>query len=905
MIGADASWRVVTEWIRPIRRWAAEIGALLIVALAFTEGTSRGEFVAYFALGVLLLACAMACVEAIATWKPLDLQEVWSPTGRGPRVWTRTIALTAIGSALAVQTWFHADTSIAGTDTGPPDGTAWLGRLFAPWVWSGSDLGAPANMQLQLPWAVILGLVHSAGGSAALAQRIWYTILFTGVAIGGLLLLKTLGAPPWPAAIGAAVYLLNPYVVSAVGPSPVYLLALGLAASLPACVFAAARGMISARAAGLLIGVSGPLLGYVYFNPPLVGMLLAITMASPLLALLLWGRAAASRALRATALGLTLILVVSAYWILPAGIQLQSTALGRLSALSDWTWTEGRATITNAFWLNTSWAWDFPEYYPYAPAYSTAPLSILKFCLPAVAFGALFVVDRDSNDAKRSSIGLGIAVAAGAAVLAISILILSTGTRPPGNLIFDVLYRLPFGWLLREPGRFLLLAGLGYSVLVAAFVTHVSGVRARVTRGSRSLNLPVGLIGASLLGAAITLGPGLPLIDGAVVPDHRGALPSMHVRLPNYWSDMATFIDAAPYEGAVVILPPDDFYQMPYQWGYYGTDAFIPYLMSRRVLVPSEQGYFRTTSGLSGVINLTARNLLSGNWDEADRLLLSVHAPLILVRGDVTTVAGRQIVSPGTIEAALRVAPNFALVHQSGPLTLFANVAADLPAVTSLQAFATINSNSPDLRVLSALPTGTALVSTAALPGVPQVIQMPPPSAWSLKEDQLQTQVELPAGWHYAVGLVNSEHVAVLIDLATQAKALGPFSVVETQTPSSGRKSLVARVPTDQAFNASLAVIGYPDQAVVGDNKLLVLRESYSDSWVGPTNSRHVLVDGMVNGWLVPNRSVPLTTYYGPSTLVSLGSWISVAGSVGAAAIAWTLLPTARRRLRQLVSWRG
>ena len=58
---------------------------------------------------------------------------------------------------------------------------------------------------------------------------------------------------------------------------------------------------------------------------------------------------------------------------------------------------------------------------------------------------------------------LGIAASA----TALFLVLLSTGTRLPGVLVFASLYQLPLGWLLREPGRFLILAGLAYSVLLA------------------------------------------------------------------------------------------------------------------------------------------------------------------------------------------------------------------------------------------------------------------------------------------------------------------------------------------------------------------------------------------------------------------------------------------------------
>jgi hypothetical protein len=50
---------------------------------------------------------------------------------------------------------------------------------------------------------------------------------------------------------------------------------------------------------------------------------------------------------------------------------------------------------------------------------------------------------------------------------------------------------------------------------------------------------------------------------------------------------------------------------------------------------------------------------------------------------------------------------------------------------------------------------------------------------------------------------------------------------------------------------------------------------TYSDAWQG-SPGKHVLVDGMLNGWLVPSRSTAFTTSYAPSRLIQAAQWVSV-----------------------------
>ena len=97
----------------------------------------------------------------------------------------------------------------------------------------------------------------------------------------------------------------------------------------------------------------------------MIGVLLAST---PLLAGWIYGRTAGRRALRTLALGAPLLALASAYWLVPTLLQTKADATSTLANTSSWTWTEGRATLANGFWLNNSWAWKFPEYFPYAGA---------------------------------------------------------------------------------------------------------------------------------------------------------------------------------------------------------------------------------------------------------------------------------------------------------------------------------------------------------------------------------------------------------------------------------------------------------------------------------------------------------------------------------------------------------
>jgi hypothetical protein len=570
--------------------------------------------------------------------------------------------------------------------------------------------------------------------------------------------------------IGSAVYVLNPYVASHVNLNPIFLAALCPLVAMPAAIVAAGTGRLSVRWSAAICAANAPLLGYVFLNPPLVGMIMGVTLGTPLLVAWVDGREAAQKGLRALLLAVVLLLALSTYWIVPAVLHLSGFSGGQLANVSSWSFTEVRATVRNAFWLNTVWGWRFPEFYPFAGVYETFPISLLRFVLPALAFGSLALrtmargaesVGRIETVRRDRELRLAIALA----TIALTLIILSTGTNPPGNVVFDRLYGLPFGWLLREPGRFLMSAAACYAVLVALTVDVVSNHQSVVvylrkptlprSRGRLAI-VPVAFASAVLVG--------VPIYTGAEVPDNRPGLPTAHITIPTYWANMADFVDSMPVQGSLLLLPPDDFYGMPYSWGYYGADSFIPELFSRHVLVPNPQGYgyLQTSPQLTGAVNLTAQSILRHDWRQTAVLAKALNAPLILVRGDIQSpYPDRQILSPNDLAMALGSAPNFTLVRRSGLLQLFelSDPASDSGAEMS---FMTIDTQSPDLRVLSMVPDHTALVSSRPVIGQPAVVQAPPVESWTSVANVLAWTQQAPPGFAYRLAELGSQKVVAL-----------------------------------------------------------------------------------------------------------------------------------------------
>lgn len=797
-----------------IWRWRiASVGLIALVALAAFGTLGGDQLLAGVAFVGLAIATVLAWVEigqirrhrhgaqvavpstrqATATQQgpPRSSDHRWAPIA--------SICITAGVAAGAVQTWYTPGTAIAGGDLAPPNGTAWLGQLFSPWVWSGSDLGRPGSLETQLPWAAVLWLVHSAGGSSILAQRLWYTVLFAGAALGGLWLLRLLRVSWVAATVGSLLYLFNPFILSEVGTNAVFLAAVVLVVVVPAIVISVCSGRWRSRTGAAALVATVPLIGYAYQNPPLVLAVVAAGVVSTVVSVIWLGPPARRRAVKLLAVGVPLVAIASLYWVVPSLEQLHFDAVQQFNTLSSWGWTETRSTLANAFWLNTSWAWPFKEYVPYSPYYAAFPLSLLRYALPIVGFAALeFRYERSAGSLRRLTL-----VASGASA-SLLVILLSTGTRLPGSLLFDPLYHLPYGWLLQGPGRFLMLAGVGYAVMAAVTVDtwmgQLDSAFASLRRWSNRRRTVTRVVAGMVIVAVAALAPGYPLAFGAVVPGRRpDALPSTHVRVPTYWSNLASYLNgptSAP--GNLLVLPPDPFYQMLYTWGYYGNDGFITDMIRRNVVDPSGQGYGAAGPALIAAVDQIASSLLAGDDLAANRILRALGTPDVLVRGDISQLdTAVSPDSPRALDAALRSDPAVELVRRFGPLSLYRLRAGTgvLGTVTTGTPYATTRSRAPNLLDLSALPNSTAIITHRPIPAVPAVVQVPSIAAWNLQGGQFRTVLRLPAGRSYT-----------LHEVGTQRQASGAISLRVGSTTTVG----VVRISLRSTSTSTMASLSTP-----------------------------------------------------------------------------------------------
>jgi arabinofuranan 3-O-arabinosyltransferase len=583
---------------------------------------------------------------------------LWRLWASERRNWLLAYLVPALLSIVAVQTWFEPGTVIAGGDLAPP--IAPQADYDSHWSHLTVGEGAPGYNISGLPYAAWLDAWGWLGVGEELGQRFWLSALFAGSAVAVVFL--AFGFTANPVAAGAAGLLasFNAYRLIT-GPDDIRMAAILVAALLGGLVVRAASRP-QGRAGVVAFAVASLGLGYVMTNPPHVA-LVAVWVAACLVIALVAHPDAARRTTSFLAKAVPLALLVNAWWIVPAWLTLTGPGFDeRFEAVraEEWTWTHARATLGNALTLNTTWGWEYPEYFPYADRFDGALLTILAFAFPVLALLGVVLAWRTQ---RRTAAGLAVAALIGAW--------LATGLRAPIPEVNRWLYDyMPGYWLFREPSKLLLLVMLPMAVLAGLGVAHL------LTREDVWLRrLAVGLV----LGALVYAHP---IFTGEVIPDERPRLPSAHVRVPDAWDKAASMLNAQRASGRLLVLPRSDYYQVPTTWGYYGV-AFTRPLVHRPVVESQPGGYFRPLPTVSSLEESIETDLLSGRLARARQALRALGVGYVLLRRDVDrSFPNRRFARPRLLARGLTRIPDVQLMRSFGMLDVYRVNAGEMFAAT-------------------------------------------------------------------------------------------------------------------------------------------------------------------------------------------------------------------------------
>jgi hypothetical protein len=512
--------------------------------------------------------------------------------------------------------WAQPPTGIAQIDLPPPfDPANLLHKTALAWNHVVSYAGSVDVLFSLVPYLVIEALLEKIAG-LSVGQALLFVLPVMISWIGAYKCGRIIGLSTFAAFVAAWVFAFIPVRQQMIG---VFLSAEVCTAALPWVFYwamSAAREPARRKAAAVwLASIACVALAVVAVTPQLI--------VAVLIGLVAWLFLCArfspdARAYwRWAGVATTLAITTSLWWLVPIAISFLGVKILHATAPTDVAWTFARASLLNELRFCATWVWRFPEYNPWAVAFDGSPLLYASGFLAAAGVALSLIVTRGS--ARM--------VARFCAIVMLAMLFIAKGVHSPLAAVNEALFKLPGMFLLIEPYGLILVAAL---VAALACGLAVDAIRARYESNG-------GRIASALLGAVFVCGVlanNLATITGAIFHEETNILPDVHIALPDDWRSLSARLDATGEPGGVLVLPPDDFYQIDYTWGYHGVD-FIPIeVLHRDVLMPGAPFNY-TQAAAAASIDATVASLARQRSPLLKPLLRDLGVRYVVARDDV------------------------------------------------------------------------------------------------------------------------------------------------------------------------------------------------------------------------------------------------------------------------------
>ncbi|MFI5495096.1 hypothetical protein [Actinoplanes sp. NPDC051859] len=558
-------------------------------------------------------------------------------------------------SSLIVSRWFRTGTFIAGGDMGPFIRQGW--EPEAMWAWNHQTTGAgSAGYTMARGFEfVVIWVCKTVGLTEYSAQWLFYTIIYGLVGFGIAYLAGAFVRSEAGIVIAGVFGVLNGFFMTRL-PNPLNIISVGVVALITGIAMRVAMGR---RVPTPIAGFALMPTSFLSFNPPMLVVAYAWAIGgTPLLALLVLGRKPALRLVKWFVAAAPWAIVLNVYWLYPLAMSFVGGGGAAANATfqdpTNWSWSQVNNTPPNILTMVANWAWFRPQYLPYAADLDRPAWIWIRYLLPFVVFLAPLLAPRRL---RRLAFGL--------LLLILIFVFLAKGLRPPLNQFNMFLYlHAPGFWLFREP-----MSKLG-QLLVSFFgIMLAISMEGLLTRLRASKRFRPGWPRRLVTAVAVLPFIGVvaypyPIYTGQVMPDERPTQPSAHVRVLQDWWDVADKINADPRPGKVLILPLDDYYQMPTTWGFFGADSVANLLLKRPVVAPKPGGYFGETPGFNASVHGIENTLLAGDLAPVPKLLEAIGASKVIVRHDlVRGLPNRYFADDRILGAAMAKVQGGELVH--------------------------------------------------------------------------------------------------------------------------------------------------------------------------------------------------------------------------------------------------
>ena len=284
------------------------------------------------------------------------------------------------------------------------------------------------------------------------------------------------------------------------------------------------------------------------------------------------------------------------------------------------------------------------------------------------------------------------------------------GLNAPFRSVNGFLYtHVPGMVLLREP-----MGKIGIVLVpavVLGWVLTLDGLAARWTvdlhdRPARAMLGRVGLIALVVAPAVFAA----PMLTGTVVK------PSDRVRVPAAWYQVARIVNDDPLQGKALVLPLDDFYQVPTTWGFYGADTLPIQLLHRPTITRNPERYIGDSGDFEQLVQAVQDAIIGGDPEAVPGALRALGVSHIIVRKDIdfaSSIRAVQMTPPGPLLAGLTSVANVRHVATTKVADVYEFTPGNEPVVALSGTIAAPGAHGEALASLVAgAPVGTAIATT-------------------------------------------------------------------------------------------------------------------------------------------------------------------------------------------------
>lgn len=357
---------------------------------------------------------------------------------------------------------------------------------------------------------------------------------------------------------------------------------------------------------------------------------------------------------------LLVVIPINLWWLLPTlNVYIFSPhVLNSQINVVSWSWTQDRSSFLNLFWLNGIWTWS-PEYFPYFGSYSNPLLAIVVFIPFLVATIALLF--KSNKSGFNAYIMLSI----------LFFMFLAKGLHEPLSQLNILIYQIiPYMDMFREPtSKFTMLIVLFLALLIGYAADHLFNLKALNSKRIIKIALPIFLIATFVIAA-------FPLVTNPIETKTQDLPFSAYVKIPNYWVQATNWINGQNGDNSVLITPLDDFYQMPYTWGYYGTDQLIDQLFQKPIISSDYLNWYYVNPDTAANLQKLQTAIEYNSTTEFKAFLDLFNVKYIVQRDDIElnitgALTGRQIMSPTEMQTFLSQQSYLHLVEEFGQLKIY------------------------------------------------------------------------------------------------------------------------------------------------------------------------------------------------------------------------------------------